>query len=291
MGLQDVKAQDRPVIKSNLVSSKMVSFFFNGQYYPNTYHFDPVRRDFVISDGFNEAPVNKIGTLLIAIGKNKSENYRYEYKYISKNIDTLSSYFPFSSNKKYYDSIDYIKFKDPIDGYIVVVDTTNSLYDELRYSYVLNRMKEPILYSSNHDSVIRITRRKQNAGTYLSTSIFFYADSTVLTFSEISMKNNITYDINKKFTAKISKREGLNIIKTLKKISFKSEPVDCRPQGGEFLFEYKENSNYYMLFRDSNLSCMTCKKTEKYFVSLSHDLYILACKYSPNKKDKYSSYN
>lgn len=281
-----IYSQDKD-IEDNIVKANRIAFLFNHKYYPYTIYcrslFNRYSDRILIMDKYKENPFGDENEITIHKfdKKGKITNiYRENYTYNSESIDTLVSYFPLLNINSEIDTIDKELFlKYGILPMYPKIDTSYNLTNELLYSYLLRLMKEPIIYTSKVNRVIRLVYHENN--NYQSIRICIYKDSAKVYTTKISFEDIINKKITERKNFSLDQKELKRLNRVICNINFSFEGIDCMSEYDTWLFEYKNGLNYYIFLRSDKIFARKHTETADYFSGLK---YLMAS--FINKRDR-----
>lgn len=278
----DVFSQVEDSIEIINVKAKRINFEFSDSFYAHTINSYPDKH-FSIIKGFVKRPDEFIQTYTTKLGKSIPEKeYILKYELDTVHIDTLISYYPLIESNPQMDSIDIELFKQY--GLLPMypkLDSSINLYRELKYSYILRLLDEPILYTSQLNRVMRLVYYQGSFPyiySYHSIRIHWENDSTKIFYSEVSLEGINNYKTPIKQNAILNPREVKRLEKYIAKINFPKEGIDGMSSAG-WLIEYKDSVDYYIFLRGDEQSTRKHKATLGSFLGLTYMLKYLGMKY------------
>lgn len=222
------------------------SFLFNGKNYSfhiqkGPYDYFGIRRDYY----------KKNDELLFFRSPEESNKELYSINEVNE-VETLISFFPLISTEDKFDSINnFLMNEYGILPMYPKIDTLYDVFNEFKYSYLLKNLKEPILYKLNNMKILRIVYSNEERilnKSYRSIRLNFENDSSKIFFSRIEFKGN-EFILSEKFEKLVGSRDIISVNKILDKIHFSEEGVDCMCDNDEFLIEFLDGQDYYLLLR------------------------------------------
>ncbi len=216
-----------------------------------------------------------------------SQDTSYKYTKIINNHGEVEFYNRYVKNDTLYIDTIYISYKlrprskfqnmrqikkneynsdisDTINNYFSFSEITDTLMKpkkEVKYSYILQQLDEPILKHNNHNG-IRIIEPLEDLNIcteYMILETRFFADSAKIYKTNCKIKGFEGIQVTEKDSFLLKKRHVKNLLKDLKKVRTANiKNKECRNIGNPSILEYNFENEY-----DNFIFSYYCKRENK----------------------------